>query len=133
MRYVTKESIIGLVSKLGLPEPGPYSQDWEYEIADATRVSEWIGEYLRRNDLTDDERFTLMILIIESFDDALREGISNDCDWDKIEAALMMNHTLHRTTLEYWSCPTEEDPDNVSYVTPRIRKIVAKLRADGKP
>jgi len=132
MRYVTKESIDGLVSKLGLPQPGPHSQDWEFEIADADRVTEWIDEYLQRDALTDDERFTLMIIILESYDDALRAGVAKARDWDKIAGALKRDHLLHRSTLEYWSLPEEEDISNVFHVTSLIRSLAESLRSEGK-
>ena len=130
MRYVTKEAINGLVVKLGFPSPYLHQQDWEYTVGDGTRVSEWIAEYQKRTDLTDEERFALMIIIIQSFDDALSVGIADDQDWERIENALRLDSSLHQATLEYWSMSDEEDPDNDFYVTPRVRKILEELKSD---
>ncbi|MCP5384447.1 MAG: hypothetical protein H6913_07510 [Altererythrobacter sp.] len=43
-------------------------QDWEFEVADANRIDEFLSAY-QSQELTDDERFTLMEMIIQSFED----------------------------------------------------------------
>ncbi len=59
-RYITKESIEGLIQKLGLPAGDEYSQDWEYEIASSELAIKTLTAYINRDDLSEDERFTLM-------------------------------------------------------------------------
>ena len=39
---VTRRTIESLARHLNLPLPGPFSQDWEYEVADPDRVAEFL-------------------------------------------------------------------------------------------
>jgi hypothetical protein len=43
-------------------------QDWSWEVADATRLDEFLAVYQTAS-LTDDERFTLMEVLLQSFED----------------------------------------------------------------
>ncbi len=36
--YVTKSAIDGLVKKVKLPAPDEFTQDWEYEVSDSSRI-----------------------------------------------------------------------------------------------
>jgi hypothetical protein len=72
--YLTKEAIENLNKKLNLPILTPYSQDWEYEQADSSRVQEFMT-YYENSVLTNNEKFALMALIVSSYDDYLSEGI----------------------------------------------------------
>ena len=59
---VTKKAIDSLIIKLNLPKKDEFSQDWEYEVSDSERLQEFI-EFYQKNELTKDEKFTLMIII----------------------------------------------------------------------
>lgn len=69
------ESIQNLCISLNLPKPHIYCQDWEDEVSDSQRIGEFI-QFYQQNNLTDEEKYLLMIIIINSFDDALNEGLN---------------------------------------------------------
>jgi hypothetical protein len=49
-------------------ESCPHMQDWEWEVADSERINEFPSAY-ESGELSDDERFTLMETILQSFED----------------------------------------------------------------
>jgi hypothetical protein len=104
-------------------------QDWEWEVADCTRIDEFLGAY-ETGGLSDDEKFTLMETILESFEDLARGGadLSADPRWLRTLAALERNVLLHACTVWYWSCLEAEGPEEAFYVTPFIRQITAAHR-----
>jgi hypothetical protein len=55
-RWPTREASDSLAERFGLPNH-PGMQDWEYEVADANRLHEFLPA-LEGSDLTDDERFS---------------------------------------------------------------------------
>ena len=95
-------------------------QDWEYEVADPERVLEFLAAY-DIEDLSDDERFCLMEIVIQSFeeleDERLRKGV-----WPQIEAILRQNFGLHAHTVWYWAC-FENPLEDYWSVTPQMRLI----------
>jgi hypothetical protein len=66
-RHPSGTAIAWLSADLDLAE---LCQDWEIVAADPDRVLEFLG-YCDTQQLNDDERFTLMSLIIASYDEAL--------------------------------------------------------------
>jgi hypothetical protein len=61
--YPTRGTIETLAKKLRLPLPDQFSQDWEYEVADSTKVSEWLNVY-SSSELDVEEKCLLMKLRI---------------------------------------------------------------------
>ncbi|MCY9698017.1 hypothetical protein [Paenibacillus alginolyticus] len=120
--FITKKAIESLTEKLGLPDLDQYSQDWEYEIANSSRVNEFVSFY-ESADLNQSEKFALMSLIISSFDDAVTEGKIQDGIWEKIKGHLISDIDLHRKTILYWSL-VEEEVDDCFSSTPFIREII---------
>lgn len=121
-KYVTQTAMKGLIQKIDLPAPDEFSQDWEYEVSDAARVSEFLYAY-ENVELTTDEKFALMIIIISSFDDAILEG-SAENNWSNlIRHHLLQDHRIHKHTILYWAMLDEEDMSNVYAVTPFMREI----------
>jgi len=43
--YVTKEAVDSLTQKLDLPKKDGFSQDWEYEVSDSSKVEEFLYSY----------------------------------------------------------------------------------------
>ncbi|MGA3599133.1 hypothetical protein [Lysinibacillus agricola] len=72
-KYVTKRAIEGLVKKIKLPAPDEFSQDWEYEVSDSSKVGEFLYAY-KNIELNKEEKFALMMIIIASYNDAILEG-----------------------------------------------------------
>jgi len=62
-RFLTRAAINALSARFNLPNEPPM-QDWEYEVADATRDFGVLAA-LEGNDLTDDERFTLSETVMQ--------------------------------------------------------------------
>jgi hypothetical protein len=121
-RYPTAAAIERLTEMFRLP---PGGQDWEIEVADAARLGEFLDGY-ERQPLGDDERFTLMELIVASYDELL-EGGGQDRpeDWARVRLHLLQRFDLHGYTVQYWSLPDEDDPENGFAVTGRMREVIA--------
>ncbi|BFT74077.1 hypothetical protein PAENIP36_55190 [Paenibacillus sp. P36] len=84
-----------------------YSQDWEHESADSSRVNEFVSLY-KSAELNPSEKFALMSLIISSFDDAVTEGKIEDGVWEKIKGHLISDIDLYTKIILYWSLVDEE-------------------------
>ena len=108
----------------------PWMQDWEYQVADHKRIDEFLKAYEFAG-LSDDEKFTLMETIIESFRDLASEGedISADPRWQRALAILSGNIPLHASTIWYWSCLDAENEDEMFCTSPFIRQIFEANRA----
>ncbi|WP_338552427.1 hypothetical protein [Paenibacillus sp. KS-LC4] len=127
-KYVTRSAVEGLVEKIKLPSPSEYTQDWEYEVADSNRVAEFLHAY-ENMDLNLEEKFALMIIIIESYNDAISENKT-----EKNIAALIKYHltkdiNIHINTIYYWAKLDEMDIENVFAITPFIREIAAETKS----
>jgi len=125
LKYVTKSARESLIQKLGLPEPDEFCQDWEYIVANASRVEEFLAFY-ENTPLNIEEKFALMVIIIASFDDYLNE--SNFCRtiWNRIKNLLEKDKQIHVNTILYWSLE-DEDLEECFTVTRYMREI--KVRA----
>ena len=127
-RFPTREAIDKLAMRFGLPND-PGMQDWEYQVADEKRIDEFLAAY-ETGGLSDDERFTLMETIIESFEDVAHMGgdLSSDSRWQHTLDLLDRNIALHAHSVWYWSCPEAENDDDIFLVGRFVRKILATHR-----
>ena len=100
----------------------PYTQDWEHEHADGSRVAEFAAAY-DASALDDDERFALMALCISSAHDAFDSGTLADSTWQRIHDILVANRDLHAYTIHYWCCPDATCDDEMFTLTPRMRDV----------
>jgi hypothetical protein len=108
MTYPTKEAITTLNRVLHLPATGR-EQDWDIELADPDRTSEFTA-YLENNTLNEDERRALMALILGSLEDlAQKEEVSTKLA-DRIKRLLRADTTLYADLIKRWG-PREDDPD----------------------
>ncbi|HEY9187561.1 MAG TPA: hypothetical protein VIR55_06625 [Ignavibacteria bacterium] len=126
MKYVTKEAIDSLSEKLNLPFKSEFSQDWEYEVADDERLSEFLKFYKERC-ANNEEKFALMIVIIGSYNELLKKGIHDKTIWGDIEYYLFKDASIHTNTILYWSLENEE-LDNCFLITPLIREVLYRVR-----
>ena len=124
MEFITPNSIDGLVSKLGFPKSDGYAQDWECEVSDHTRIQHWLGEY-QRSDLNEEERYTLMKVIIESINDALSLGSVDGQTLATFKGLVVDDYHLHSNTLDDWD---QEGVEESHVITPIIRKIVLEAK-----
>lgn len=121
MEYPSKNSIERLSKALHLRPVSNYMQDWEYEVADSKRLSEFIS-YYEQNSLNSNEKVTLMTLILASYDNYIK-AFGEDVDYSKkIKQFLTYDMELFKNIIEYWSCD-EEDLEDCFAVTPLIRQI----------
>jgi hypothetical protein len=125
-RHPTRAAIDALAARFDLPNH-PGMQDWEWEVADHTRLDEFIGAY-QSGDLDDDERFTLMEIIIQSFED-LGARSEHDPRWQCILDILDRNVELHACSVWYWSALDGESREEQFSVTPSMRSVLARHRA----
>lgn len=122
-KYVTRSAIEGLVKKINLPAPHEFSQDWEYEVSDSSRVAEFLFAY-ENIELDVEEKFALMIVMISSYDDAIVEGKDEDSWASSIRHHLLQDIGIHKNTINYWAMLDEDDLENCFSVTLFIREIV---------
>jgi hypothetical protein len=120
-KYVTREAIESLVKKLSLPKPGPFTQDWEYEVVDDTRINEFLSFY-ESSSLNEEEKFALMIIIISSINDATVKGDADESILGKAKELLLQDIAIHTNTILYWSLENE-DLDDCFAITPFIRCV----------
>jgi hypothetical protein len=125
--YVTGEAIYSLAKKLKLPSPDIYGQDWEYIVADSTRIDEFIAFY-SNSPLSIEGKFALMIVIISSYDDAIQEKSNNKCTWDKIRYYLLRDYNIHANTILYWSVIENENIEDCFAITPFIRELLIRIK-----
>ena len=100
----------------------PFEQDWEIERSDGTRLTEFVNVYTS-NDLTEDEQFMLMGLIVASAHDALEFHGLTDEEWKSAHDLLVADSQLHASTIYYWCCPDATCPDECFTLTPLMRKV----------
>lgn len=122
--YVTKESMESLIKNYGLPECDEFSQDWEYEIADSSKVKDYVSIY-ENEDLNNEEKFTLMIVIIGSFEDMINVHGFDKKIWKKIKNMLIEDIGIHKNTIIYWASCDNEIEDSFS-IAPNMREIIKK-------
>lgn len=125
--FVTKEAIESLTKQLNLMKLSEYSQDWEIEAAESSRVTEFINYYESLNTpLNGGEKFALMKLILSSFDDALSGGEDNKELWFRIKEHLISDLDMFRETIRYWALADEDFEDGFE-LTPYMRELVVKF------
>lgn len=121
--YVTRNVMYSLAEKLHLPEPGEFTQDWEYEVADSSRVDEFISFY-ENEQLDGDEKFALMIIVISSFNDVLSQKGMEAAIWERIKRNLVMDRHIHMNTILYWADIEAELEDSWA-IAPYMREVLS--------
>jgi hypothetical protein len=124
-RFPTRAAIDALAERLRLVnEPG--MQDWEWEVADPDRIDEFLATY-QSGELSDDERFTLMEVMLQSFEE-LPTALEADRRWFRLRDILDRNAALHAHSIWYWSAPDVDDLAECWRVTPFLRCILEQHR-----
>ena len=123
IRYAPIEAQKKLSERLGF-QWYEDAQDWDLTESDSGRIREFLQIY-KSDDLSDDEKFALMELIISSFDDLLEEvgNINRESIWTDCKHILINECWLHITTIHYWSSLEDENPKNGFRLTEFIRPI----------
>ena len=99
-------------------------QDWEWEVADPNRIDEFLAAY-EGTELSEDERFTLMETLLQSFED-LNGPLEAEPRWFRILELLDRNVVLHAYSICYWSVTENDDLDDCWRVTPFVRTILRR-------
>lgn len=124
MHILYREDIDYLNKLLNLPVRG-YEQDWDIELADPARLSEFLATF-RAYDLTLSIRKTFLALIIASYDDLLRyDPDDDDFYWASIKGLMDPEKHEHTALLKYWALE-DCNEDDVFPVTLRIRAYLSK-------
>lgn len=124
MINASRRAIEKLARQLELPLPDPFSQDWEYEVADSTKVALFL-KYYGSGGLDIDEKRLLMNIIITSYNDSIGEGSARPEDWELISRYLVEDRATHEDTLNYWALPDEVELENCFPVTPLVRDLMS--------
>lgn len=104
----------------------PYMQDWEIECADPRRVEESLHCY-DEHAVTDYERFTLMALILGSFEEYHGSEGPERLVWNQIKAIIERDLTVHRDHVLYYACPETDVPEDWCFpITPLMRELLPK-------
>ena len=109
-----------MISDLHLEMPHQHCQDWEIEVANCNRIFEFIN-YFDNHNLNDFEKYFLIYVILESYEDYLTTGKNQEVEL-KIKKYLKENFELCKDILEEYSC--EGQPlEDCFLITPLIRSI----------
>ena len=122
-RFPTTRSIESLAARFGLPFSNEM-QDWELEVADFSRIKEFMEVYISGS-LDEEESFTLMAVIIASFDES-EETLEGNVDWTDTLKIIEENFELHAYTVWYWSNLEEPSTDDFK-VSPYMRELFEKF------
>jgi hypothetical protein len=113
-----------LAQRLGLPYADTM-QDWEWEVASPDRFEDFLHAY-RTADLYDDERVSLMEMLIQCVEDMHASATA----WGAIEPLLHARPDLHGASVVYWAMPQEEDEDNLRQVSRHMRKLLRAIASE---
>jgi hypothetical protein len=123
-RWPSTSARKALAARFGLPHD-PIMQDWEWEVADASRFNEFLAAYDDPR-LTDDERFSLMEMLIQSVADMELADVEISVLWMAVSTRLRANPALHASTMEYWAGLSE--PGQFPEVASAIEQVWSEVR-----
>jgi hypothetical protein len=129
MRHPVRPAIDKFNGLLGLNEQ-PYMQDWEIECADPGRVMEFIRCY-DLNAKTDDEKFTLMALILGSYEEYHSANGPRSEEWNAIKVQLEADLAVHCDHILYYGCPESDDEEEWFPITTQVRELLPKCAQPG--
>lgn len=121
-KYPSKATIEKLTSKLNIKNSDSSMQDWEYEVADMNHLGQYIDCY-NQCELSDNEKFTLMRVILEAYNDFKYYSKQTDAYEIRIKKILLKDFSIHKETLIDWSCEGEDSEDCFA-ITAFIREIL---------
>ena len=124
-RFPTAAAIASLAARFDLPND-PDMQDWEWEVADSGRIDEFLA-VLESADLTDDERFTLMETVVQSFEDSPAQPEA-DPRWVRVLDLIERRIALHIHSVWYWADLENDCEDETWRVAPTLRGLLARHR-----
>jgi len=123
-RCPTSESMLALAKQLDLP-PLPLAYDWHYAVADPARIAEFVAVY-ENPSLSEDEKFTLMEVILNSVIDAADATILESHLWENIVRLIENNIELHIYSVWYYASVEQENIEDAWCIAPHMRSILLR-------
>jgi hypothetical protein len=125
-RYPTRAGREALAARFGLAM-GAHDQDWEWQIARPEFFDAWLAAY-REAPLSDDERFSLMEMLVQCVDDMVPtqgppEKVEELPQWQAVAALPRERPRLHASTIAYWSVFGRDDPEEQFRVSVPMRRV----------
>ena len=119
-RFSTRDAIDLLAATFGLPNE-PWMQDWEIQVADPSRIDDFLAVY-ESESLSEDCRFSLMQILLQCFED-LPHRPESDPRWPRLIRCLRMDSGIHDSTIEYWTGIESEKLGDAWRVSKPLRNI----------
>lgn len=104
-------------------------QDWEWEVADADRVVEFLSVY-ERESLDVAERISLMEIIVQCAED-LADGPNGPAVWAEVQRLIWTHPEIHVATVRYWACLDGRGAAESFVVAPKMRELWTALSRRG--
>ncbi|AKT43559.1 hypothetical protein [Chondromyces crocatus] len=119
-----------LCADLGLPEGGPYTQDWAYELPEEFRSEAHFYRYVdayQNAAYGDLERQVLVELTLDVVNDLMqRDGGTGEAAWSTLATVIRRHPGLHRDQVEYWAS-FDADLEDAFTLTPLVRELWNEL------
>jgi hypothetical protein len=131
-RWPTTAARKALASRFDLSYD-PFSQDWEWVVADPSRFGEFLDAYTS-GILDEDERFALMEMLIQCVEDMDLPAVGSSPQWHSIATLLREHAGLHASSVRYWSCLDVSDLEDCFRVSGPMRvvwNVIAERLAPG--
>jgi hypothetical protein len=124
-RYPTRAAMESLASRFGF-DLTRWPQDPEIEWAEAKRIDEFVATY-ERAQLTDDERFLLMAMLVNSFNSA-DEPLDAQPLWQRTLELVERDIDVHIFTVLHFADMVPDDDGWEWPVEPDLRAVAARHR-----
>ena len=125
-RWTTTAARVSLARRFRLPYDDSM-QDWEWEVADASRFGEFLEAYCSGS-FDEDERFSLMEMLIQCVEDMDQPSIETTPQWRSVAALLTADHRLHASSVRYWSCLGDRALEDCFSVSGPMRDVWEIIR-----
>jgi hypothetical protein len=134
-RYIAAATRARIAALASVPEDG-WMQDWPLEVADPSRLDEFV-DLLKRAE-SDDDRFALMELVLYSLDEA--DPAKQRDSWPVVQTMLEREPLLYAREIIYWSLGDESDEgtwkmddlgeDEGFPITPLMRPVLVRVAGE---
>lgn len=122
-RWVMPAAARTLARRLALPYTSDM-QDWAWEVADSSRLNEFLAAYDDPG-LDDDQRFALMEVILQSFEDLAGDPTS-DRRWAGAVRRVAERIAVHASSVWYWSGIGHGSRPGQWRISAELRRVAAQ-------
>ena len=113
------EVMRAVASSLRVPHED-WMQDWPIEVADKSRLAEFVGRCGKSE--KSEHRLLTMELILASLDRAFAEGSTSDQILASVESLIREDFSFFEPVTRYWKC--EESESDIFSITPWLRSVL---------